>query len=131
MSKNSEAPSSSLMDNRIIYFNGSFNENAAKNLIQDLFLLQVRDCKKDIVVFIDSYGGSVHSFLGMYDVIKLMKCDVATVVIGKAMSAGQMLLMSGTRGKRFATKNSRILMHEMTGCSYGKLSEIEAKLIHK
>lgn len=127
MSKSSADSPSSLIDNRIIYFSGTFNESSARNLIQDLFLLELKDSKKDIIIFIDSYGGSVHSFLGIYDVIKLMKCNIATVAIGKAMSAAQLLLMSGTKGKRFATKHSRILMHEIRGYSSGKLSDIEVE----
>jgi len=77
-------------------------------------------------MIIDSYGGQIHSFLALYDVIHMLRCDVATVAIGKAMSCGQMLLMCGAKGKRFATRNTRILMHEMEAGTIGKLSGIEA-----
>lgn len=117
--------SGSLRDNRIIYVNGVFNEGMAKNIIEDLFLFEIENCKKDVVMFIDSYGGSIHSLLAIYDAMKMVRCPIATVAIGKAFSCGQMLLMSGAKGKRFATKHSRILMHEMSGGSIGKLTDIE------
>lgn len=121
-----DAGANILYDNRIIYFNGKFNEEKVKDVVQQLFQLELKDSEKDIIMIIDSYGGQIHSFLALYDVIKLLRCDVATVAIGKAMSCGQMLLMSGTKGKRFATKHSRILLHEMEAGTIGKLSGIEA-----
>ena len=116
----------SLRDNRIIYVNGSFCEDQVKTIVENLFLFEMEDYRKDVTMFIDSYGGSIHSLLAIYDAMKLVRCDIATVTIGKAMSCGQMLLMCGTKGKRFATKHARILMHEMSGGSVGKLSEVEA-----
>ena len=62
-------------------------------------------------MFIDSYGGACDSFIAIHDIMKIIRCDIATVCIGKAMSCGQMLLISGQKGKRFITPNSRVLIH--------------------
>lgn len=114
-----------LDDNRIIYMSGDFNEDKAKEIISKMLLLECKDPTKDILMYIDSYGGYVHSFLAMHDVIKMLRCNVATCAIGKTMSCGQMLLISGTKGKRFITPNSRVLMHEISNCAWGKLNEME------
>jgi len=114
-----------LEENRIIYMSGEFNEDKAKHIVDKLFTLEARDPNKDILMYIDSYGGWVHSFLAIHDIIKMLRCDVATVSIGKSMSCGQMLLISGTKGKRFITKNSRVLVHEIASLTVGKLSEME------
>ena len=114
-----------LEKNRIIYVNGEFNEDMSKEIFTSLIKYETSDATKDILMIIDSYGGEVYSFLAIYDYIQLMKCDVATLVVGKAMSCGQLLLMSGTKGKRFATQNARILMHELSLGSWGKLTDVE------
>ena len=114
--------------NRIIYMNGIFDEVKAQGIISKLIEFECLDHKSDIIIFIDSYGGFADSFIAMHDVIKLLRCSVATVCIGKAMSAGQMLLISGTRGKRFITPNSRILVHQTSVFTMGKLSEIDNEL---
>jgi len=117
-----------LEDNRIIYMSGDFNEEKAKDIITKLFTLEAKDPSKDILMYIDSYGGYVHSFLAMHDVIKMLRCDVATVALGKSMSCGQMLLVSGTKGKRFMTPNARVLMHEIASWTFGKVTDMEVDL---
>ena len=115
-----------LTENRIIFLSGVFDENKAKDVITQILKLEAKDPRKDILLVIDSYGGYVHSLFAIHDVIKHMtRCDVITVGIGKQMSCGQMLLISGTKGKRFATPNSRILMHQISNFTFGKLSEME------
>ena len=99
---------------RIVYFKGKFTEDATHSVIQKLLEFELKDPLKDIVLYIDSYGGYVDSFLAIHDAIRLCRCDVATVCIGKAMSCGQMLLISGAKGKRFITLNSRVLMHPVS-----------------
>lgn len=112
--------------NRIIFMSGCFDESAAKTIMERMLTLEAQAPSKDILMYIDSYGGSVHSLIAIHDVMKnLSRCDIATVCTGKAMSCGQMLLMSGTKGKRFATPNSRILIHEISHITYGKLSDME------
>lgn len=117
-----------LDDNRIIYMSGDFNEDKAKDIINRMFTLESKDATKDILMYIDSYGGYVHSFLAIHDVMKLIRCNVATCAIGKTMSCGQMLLISGTKGKRFITPNARVLMHEIFNCACGKLSDLEVEI---
>jgi ATP-dependent Clp protease protease subunit len=118
-------PKNTLEDNRIIYMSGDFNEEKAKNVITNLLTLESKDPTKDILMYIDSYGGYIHSFLAIHDIVKMLRCDVATLAIGKTMSCGQMLLISGAKGKRFITPNSRVLMHEVSSGSFGKLSDME------
>jgi len=123
-----DAKTTTLEDNRIIYMGGDFNEEKAKDIITKLFTLEAKDPSKDILMYIDSYGGYVHSFLAMHDVIKMLRCDVATVALGKSMSCGQMLLVSGTKGKRFMTPNARVLMHEISSWSSGKVTDMVVDL---
>jgi ATP-dependent Clp protease, protease subunit len=117
-----------LEDNRIIYMSGDFNEEKAKEIVTKLFTLESKDPSKDILMYIDSYGGYVHSFLAIHDVMRMLRCDIATVAIGKTMSCGQMLLISGTKGKRFITPNARVLMHEIASGAFGKLSDMEVDI---
>lgn len=112
-------------DNRFIFMKGSFNEESAHDIIKKLFELETKDPFSDITIFIDSYGGVIDSFVAMHDAIQLCRCDVATVCLGKAMSCGQMLLISGAKGKRFITTNSTVLMHPMSMGNYGNIHEIE------
>jgi len=114
--------------NRVVYFHGEFDENAVKSTIMSLLEYELEDHTKDILIFIDSGGGSVDSFIAIHDIIKMMRCDVATLCVGRAMSCGQMLLMSGTKGKRFITPNSRVLMHQINNRVFGSFSEMENDL---
>ena len=117
-----------LEDNRIIYMSGEFNEATAKDVVSRLITLEAKDPTKDILMYIDSYGGHVHSFLAMHDIMKMLRCNIATVAIGKTMSCGQMLLISGTPGRRFITPNARVLMHEISNATWGKLSDLEVDI---
>jgi len=113
-------------DNRIIFLSGEITEEKSKEIITKIMNLEAKDPTKDIMLLIDSYGGMVHSMLAVHDVMKhLTRCDIITVGIGKQMSAGQLLLISGTKGKRFATPNSRILMHQLFAGTFGKLADME------
>ena len=111
--------------NRIIYLSGDFNEHKAEMVVANMLMFECINPSKDILLIIDSYGGVVDSFVTIHDAMGLLRCDVATCCVGKAMSCGQMLLVSGTRGKRFITPNSRVMIHEFTAGNYGKLSDIE------
>jgi ATP-dependent Clp protease protease subunit len=115
-------------EKRIIYMNGVFDEDKAKDVITKLLKLESKDPTKDIILYVDSYGGYVHSFLAIHDAIQMMRCDVATVCLGKAMSCGQLLLMSGTKGKRFITPNSRVLVHQISSFAFGKLADMEVDI---
>lgn len=110
---------------RIIYCDGDFSEFKVNDVIRQLIKFEVNDPTKDILIIINSYGGYVDGFIAMHDAIKMCRCDVATLCLGKSMSCGQMLLISGTKGKRFITENSRTLVHEIWSGSFGKLSELD------
>ena len=123
-------PQSDFMQrSRIIYFASDFTDMAAKSVIERLLTFNAESTQDDILLIIDSQGGSINSYLAIYDAMtKLIHCDVATVCLGQAMSAGQMLLMSGTKGKRFITENSKVLVHQLSSGTVGKLSEMEKHL---
>jgi len=114
--------------NRIIYVSGPINEVCAQRVISDIIKYESSDPFSDILMFIDSYGGYCDSFLSIHDMMKMSRCDIATVCIGKAMSAGQMLLMSGTKGKRFITPNSRVMIHSLSSGMYGKIHELDNEM---
>ena len=117
-----------LDNNRIIYMSGEFNEQKAESIVAKLLMFECLNPAKDILLIIDSYGGVVDSFVTIHDTINLLRCTVATCCIGKAMSCGQLLLISGEKGKRFITPNSRVMIHEFTAGSFGKISDIEISL---
>jgi len=115
--------------NRIVFLSGAFNEDKSKEIINNILNLETKDPTSDILLIIDSYGGYVHSLMAIHDVIKhVCRCDIVTLGIGKQMSCGQMLLMSGTKGKRFVTPNSRVLIHQLSSVTFGKLSEMEVDI---
>jgi ATP-dependent Clp protease protease subunit len=123
-------PQSDFMSrSRIIYFASDFTDTAARGVVERLLSFNAESTMDDIILIIDSQGGSLNSYLAIYDTMtKLIHCDVATVCLGQAMSAGQMLLMSGTKGKRFITENSKVLVHQLSSGTVGKLSEMEKHL---
>jgi ATP-dependent Clp protease protease subunit len=118
-----------MIDNRIIYLSGDFDENKSKDVIDKILKLEAKNPNKDILLMIDSYGGYVHSLLAIHDVIKhITRCKVITLGIGKQMSCGQLLLISGEKGARFATPNSRILLHQISSVTFGKLADMEVDI---
>jgi len=109
---------------RVLFMHGVFDEVPCQKLMKEFLKLIHEDSKKDIILYIDSYGGSVHSFLQLYNIIKSFKGKVHMIVTGKAMSAGSYLLMSGTKGYRFAFPHSSIMLHELAyGVCYRKLHD--------
>lgn len=111
--------------NRIIYISGEFNEMKAEMVVSKMLTFECANPSKDILLIIDSYGGIVDSFVSIHDTMGLLRCDVATLCIGKAMSCGQLLLVSGAKGKRFITPNSRVMIHEFSAGAYGSLTDLE------
>ena len=109
---------------RVLFMEGSFDEERCQLLSKQLLYLYSLDNKSDIVIYIDSFGGEVCSFLQIYNIIDSFKCNIHTIVTGKAMSAGAYLLLSGTKGKRFAYEHSQIMLHELAYSErYNKLHE--------
>jgi len=118
---------SRLLNERIIFLGEDVNEHTA-NLVVAQLLHLAYDNDKDIKLYINSPGGSVYDGLAIYDTIQYIKPDVMTIGVGLQASMGSFLLSSGTKGKRFALPNSRIMMHQPSSGTQGKISDQEIDL---
>lgn len=116
---------SRLLKDRIIFIGTPINDNVANVVIAQLLFLQTEDPEKDIHIYINSPGGTVSSGLAIYDTMQYVKPDIATYCIGQAASMGALLLSAGTKGKRFALPNSRIMIHQPMGGFYGQATDVE------
>lgn len=116
---------SRLLKERVIFLTGPINDDLASLICAQLLFLESEDPNKDIFMYINSPGGVVTSALGIYDTMHYIKPDIATVCIGQAASAGSLLLASGTKGKRYSLKHSRIMIHQPAGGVQGQASDIE------
>jgi ATP-dependent Clp protease protease subunit len=115
---------SRLLKDRIIFIGTPIDDYVANGVIAQMLYLQMEDPKKDIHVYINSPGGSVHDGMAIYDTMQFLRCDVVTYCIGKAASMGAVLLAAGTKGKRFALPHSRIMIHQPSGGAGGQASDI-------
>lgn len=116
---------SRLLADRIIFIGTEINDQVANNVIAQLIFLRASDPKKPISIYINSPGGMVSAGLAIYDTIQYLECDVNTYCIGLAASMGALLLCAGSKGKRFALPNSRIMIHQPSGGVGGTSKEIE------
>lgn len=119
---------SRLLKDRIIMLGTAIDDNVANSIIAQMFFLEMEDSSKDIHLYINSPGGSVHSGLAIYDIMQFVRCDVGTYCIGMAASMGSFLLCAGSKGKRYAMPNSRIMVHQphiMGSGISGQVSDIE------
>lgn len=119
---------SRLLKDRIIFLGEDVNEHTANIVIAQLLYLAYEDPKKDIKLYINSPGGSVYDGLGIYDTIQLIQPDVQTIGIGLQASMGAFLLSSGAKGKRSALPNSRIMIHQPSSGTQGKITDQEITL---
>ncbi len=103
---------SRLLRDRIILLGSQINDDVANSIVAQLLYLQFEDSKADIHMYINSPGGSITSGMAIYDTMQFITCDVATYCLGQCASMGAMLLTAGTKGKRFALPNSRIMIHQ-------------------
>lgn len=103
---------SRLLKDRIIFLSEDVNPVSASTIVAQLLFLESEDPDKEIYIYINSPGGSISDGLAIVDTINYIKCPVSTICIGMAASMGAVLLASGTKGKRFATRNSEILIHQ-------------------
>ena len=115
---------SRLLRDRIIFIGTQIDSYVANSIIAQLLFLQMEDPKKDVHVYINSPGGSVSDGMAIYDTLRFMECDVTTYCIGMAASMGAVLLASGTKGKRYALPNSRVMIHQPSGGAQGQASDI-------
>ena len=113
-----------LLGSRIVFLDSEVTEESATSIVKRLLVLSADDPKKDIWLYIASPGGSVDAGLSIYDVMRLIPNDVATLAYGMAASMAQFLLSAGTPGKRYALPHARILMHQPSGGLGGTASDI-------
>ncbi len=116
---------SRLLNERIIFLGTEVDDQVANVIVAQLLHLESADPDKDISLYINSPGGSIYAGLAIYDTMNFVKPDVATMCIGVAMSMGSLLLAGGTKGKRMALPNSRILMHQPSAGFEGQATDIE------
>jgi ATP-dependent Clp protease protease subunit len=114
-----------LLRRRVVVLDGQLNDDNGTLIATQLLTLAAEDPETDIALWIHSLGGSVPSMLAIRDVMRLVPCDVATVALGLACSAGQFLLSAGTKGKRYALPHARVLMHQGSAGIGGSAVEIE------
>jgi ATP-dependent Clp protease protease subunit len=115
---------SRLLKERIVFIGTAIDDTIASLVIAQLLFLESEDPDKDISLYINSPGGNVHSGLAIYDTMQYIRPDVATICIGMAASMGAILLAGGTKGKRSALPNSRIMIHQPWGGTQGTASDI-------
>ena len=115
---------SRLLRDRIIFIGTPINDFVANAVIAQMLFLQMEDPKKDISLYINSPGGSVTDGMAIYDTMNFLQCDVVTYCVGQAASMSTLLLAAGTKGKRYALPNSRVMMHQPTGGATGQTSDI-------
>ncbi len=117
---------SRLLEERIIFIADEISDDLSSIVMAQMLLLESEDPKKDIMLYINSPGGSISAGMAIYDTMQYIKCDVQTICMGMAASMGAFLLAGGTKGKRFALPNSEILIHQplMHGLG-GQATEIE------
>ena len=119
---------SRLLEDRIIFLGEEVNEHTANVVVAQLLHLANEDPNKDIQLYINSPGGSVYDGLAIYDTIQYIKPDVQTIGIGLQASMGAFLLSSGTKGKRFVLPNSRVMIHQPSSGTQGKVTDQEITL---
>ena len=116
---------SRLLKDRIIFIGTPIDDYIANLVIAQMLFLQMENKSQDIHIYINSPGGYVSSGLAIYDTMQFVHCDVATYCIGQASSMAALLLAGGTKGKRFALPNSRIMIHQPSGGAQGTASDIK------
>jgi len=116
---------SRLLEDRIIFLRDSIDDDVANVVIAQMLFLAAKDPSKDIRLYINSPGGSVTAGLAIYDTLRFVKCDVSTICIGQAASMAAVLLTAGTKGKRAALPNSRILLHQVFGGAQGMAADVK------
>jgi len=115
---------SRLLKDRIIFIGTPIDDNVANVVIAQMLFLQMEDPKKDIHVYINSPGGVVTGGMAIYDTMNFLQCDIVTYCIGMAASMSTVLLAAGTKGKRFALPNSRVMIHQPSGGAGGQAADI-------
>jgi ATP-dependent Clp protease protease subunit len=116
---------SRLLKDRIVFLGTPVDDQIANVIIAQLLFLESEDPDKDIMLYINSPGGHVTAGMAIYDTLRYVRCDVATICMGQAASMGAFLLAAGTKGKRFALPHSRIMIHQPLGGFSGQATDID------
>jgi len=116
---------SRLLRERIVFLGDEIDDDLANSVVAQLLFLDSENTEKDIMLYINSPGGVITSGLAIYDTMQLIKSDVSTICLGDAASMGAFLLCSGTKGKRLALPNARIMIHQPLGGARGQATDIE------
>ncbi len=116
---------SRLLRERIIFLGTEIDDDVANSIIAQLLLLDSENSEKDIMLYINSPGGVITAGMAIYDTMKLIKSDVSTICLGDAASMGAFLLSGGTKGKRLALPNARVMIHQPLGGAKGQATDIE------
>ncbi len=116
---------SRLLKDRIIFLGTPVDDYIANLLIAQFLFLEKEDPDKDIDFYIHSPGGSVSAGLAIFDTMKMIKPDVATICVGQAASMGAVLLAGGTKGKRYCLNNARVMIHQVSGGARGQLTDMK------
>ena len=121
---------SRLLEDRIVFLTDEITDQSANLTIAQLLFLEGKDPDKDIMMYINSPGGSVVAGMAIYDTMNYIKCDVRTICVGMAASMAAVLLASGAKGKRCALPNSEIMIHQPLGGAQGQASDIAIHAEH-
>lgn len=116
-----------LLKDRIVWLGSDVRDDNANEICAQMLLLAAEDSKRDIYLYINSPGGSITAGMAIYDTMQYVPNDVVTVGIGMCASMGQFLLSSGTKGKRYATPNTRVLLHQPLGGFGGTAADIQTQ----
>ena len=116
---------SRLLKERIIFIGTPMDDEVSNLIIAQMLFLAAEDSEKDINMYVNSPGGVVTAGLAIYDTMQYLKCPITTICIGQAASMGAMLLAAGTKGKRYALPNARIMIHQPLGGAQGQATDIE------
>ncbi len=115
---------SRLLNDRIIFLSEEVNDTTASLVVAQLLYLEAQDPDRDIQFYINSPGGSVTAGMAIYDTMKYIKCDVATICVGMAASMGAFLLSAGAKGKRMALPNAEIMIHQPSAGTQGQITDM-------
>jgi ATP-dependent Clp protease protease subunit len=114
-----------LLENRIVFLQGEIYTGNANEVVMKLLYLQSENRRKDIHFYLNSPGGDVSATLAIYDTMQILTCPICTYCVGQAASGAAVLLAGGSKGKRFALPNSRVMLHQPYGGVQGQISDIE------
>ena len=119
---------SRLLNDRIIFLSEEVNDTTASLVVAQLLYLEAQDPDKDIQFYINSPGGSITAGMAIYDTMRYIKCDVATISVGMSASMGAFLLSAGTKGKRMALPNAEIMIHQPSAGTQGQVTDMALHL---